>query len=171
MSKNINNINSNLIFEEMFILSIPIVSIIFFNYLKKKIFTGNMINYIDFLFQFYGIFIIFYCFNIHQKTTETKQSNPTQYDSTHFTNSVFYSLLIIFIINGLMLLNPCKNYLTDQQYNIIYIFLLFIIYSILKNFINLNNQYNYINKKYKKYYKYFNVILLMLNIFLIYNKF
>jgi hypothetical protein len=152
------------LFDESIVLLFPMITIVFFNFLKKDILEGPLIHFTEFVFYFYSIFYLYYTFNLHEPI-QINQDN-----STNISTCVFYTFITLFVMKLAMLMNPCRESLSAKENNIITLFILFITYYSIKYFIESNNQYNIIKSQYEQYYKYYNVILLIIYVIFILNQ-
>jgi len=138
-------------------LLIPIFFYFLSNYLKQRIIMNYIIiNLIEFITILLSMTYIFY-------TSFQKICNK----NIVIMKSLYYALLLLFICNLLMLIYPCKEYMSIFHLNILYSLLMFIIFNIIHIIINLNAK-KMCNPKYNVIGI---IILIILHIGLIYIKY
>ena len=132
MTKLIVNNKQELLFNNL-LLIFPVMTFIFFNYLKIYHFEGYIIDF----FAFFHIFIILsYVYYINFNKLNNKSSNKTVLNASKF------AIILLFLINIFIIINPYKNQMTFVKSNILFTLLLFIIFNIMNIFNNLLLQIN-----------------------------
>ena len=106
------------LFKNNLLLIFPLMTFIFFNYLKKNYFEGYIIDF----FAFFHIFIILsYVYYI-------------KLDHKSVLNASKYSIILLYLIYIFMIINPYKNQMTFVKSNILFIFLLLFFFNIINIF-------------------------------------
>lgn len=113
--------NKKDLFIRNLLLIFPLMTFIFFNYLKIYHFEGYIINF----FAFFHIFMILsYIYYI----------NLNKLDDKTVVNASIYSIIILFLIYIFMVINPYRKEMTFVKTNILFTFLLFLFFNIINIF-------------------------------------
>jgi hypothetical protein len=113
-------------------LVLPIFTYLIFNFFKKYFFEGYLINFVE-LFYMIMTTTIVYCLTLTNICGVTY--NPGKYSLQH---PLRYALILLFIINLINIINPCKKYMTYPQSNFLFIILLLIIFNVINYIISKN---------------------------------
>ena len=112
-------------------LFFPLLTFIFFNYLKFYHIEGYTLQF----FSFFHLFMIMsYVYYINFNSICNKS------DSNSFMRSSRYALILLFLINIFMNINPYKESMTFVKSNILFTMLLVIFFNIINLICNFNKQ-------------------------------
>jgi hypothetical protein len=158
MSKISNQVPDNIkdLMINNILLLIPLFTYIVFKFLKEKFFEGQVIQYIELFHMLLGLTI---AYSITLKNICGKKNN------SNILKPLQYALIVILIINMITMFNPCKEYMTYMQSNMLFTILLIITFNVI-NFIITRQKDKYC----KNDNKFIILFLIMLNIGLIYMK-
>ena len=138
-------------------LIIPIFTYAVFKYFTNKVFVGKQIQYIKLFHMIVALTLVYSITlkNICGQTNNSVIMKPLQ-----------FALIVYLIMKLINMFNPCREYMTPMQENILFSLLLVIIFNLINYFISKQKD-NYCKKEDNKFVV---IFLIMVHVGLIYMK-